>query len=268
MGSNESRKRIRKGLEIAVLALLCALIVLMDFVDISIIKDEFRRRMLTKIIQQSVGSVVAVWCMLRFAIRLFHPMENWLHLLPCLVVAVNNLQWWAFFDGKMQLVRTEGVDILLFALSCLLTGLFEETVFRGILFSLLAGTFGKDRKGFLWTVTLSSVIFGLSHLFNGLSASVLLQVCYSVLTGGLFAFCLAKTKNVLCCALIHSVYNFCGLLFDLQGLGSGVAFGIGTMVMMTLIDVAVGIFVIYKLWTYPEEERKALYQKLNVKNKE
>ncbi len=265
MERNESRKRIYKGLEIAILALLCAVIVLIDFVDIPISKEEFRRRTFTKLVQQSAGSVVAIWCMLRFSIRLFKGGENWLYLLPCLLIAVDNLQWWALVGGKMELARTEWVDILLFALSCLFTGLFEETVFRGILFSLLASVFSKDRKGFLWTVVLSSAIFGLSHLLNGLSVSVLLQVGYSFLTGGLFAFCLAKTKNVLCCALVHGVYNFCGLLFDSQGLGSGVVFDVGTVVTMAIVSVVIGIFVIYKLWTYPDAERRALYEKLNVK---
>ncbi len=268
MRCNERRKRIWKGLEFTLLALLCALILLMDFVDIPVIKDEFRRRTLTKIVQQAAGSAVAIWCLFRFSIRLFCRVENGLYLLPCLIVALNNMQWWALFSGKMQLVRSEGVDILLFSLSCLLTGLFEETVFRGVLFSLLASAFRKDRKGFLGTVVLSSAIFALLHLFNGFSAGVLLQVGYSFLTGGLFAFCLAKTKNILCCALTHGVYNFCGLLFDAQGLGSGVVFDIGTVVTMAIVSVAVGIFVVYKLWTYPEKERQALYEKLNVKNKE
>ncbi len=268
MQSSEGRKRIRKGIEIAIIALLCALVVVTDFVEIPILREGFQRRTLTKIIQQACGSAVAIWCMTRFSLQLFRGIENGLYLLPCLLIAMDNLQWWALFSGKMELVRTDWLDILLFTVSSLLTGLFEETVFRGVLFSLLASVFSKDRKGFLCTVVLSSVIFGLSHLFNGISMAVLLQVGYSILTGGLFAFCLAKTKNILCCASVHGIYNFCGLLFDAQGLGSGVVFDAGTVITMAIVSVTIGIFVVYKLWTYPEEERKTLYQKLSVKNNE
>ncbi len=268
MQNRDRQSKIKRSIEIAVIALFCAFVIALDFIDISIVKDTFRSRMLIGVIQQACGSFVAIWCALRFSIRLFGKVEKGIYLLPCLIIAVNNMQWWAFFSGKMQLLRTEWIDVLLFALYTLLTGLFEEVIFRGILFSLLAGVFSKDRKGFLWTTVLSSFIFGLAHLFNGFSLGTLLQVGYSVLTGGLFAFCLAKTKNLFCCALTHGVYNFCGLLMDERGLGSGAVFDLGTIISMASVAVIVGIFVAYKLWKYPEAEREVLYEKLNVKNKE
>lgn len=144
-------------------------------------------------------------------------------------------------------------------------GLFEECIFRGIVFSVLAGCFSKDRKGFLKTYFLSAIIFGAAHLFNGFSLGTLLQVAYTVLTGGLFAFCLIKTKNILCCAFVHGLYNFCGLLFDTQGLGTGVVFDVGTVVTMAIVGVCVGIFVLYSVFKYSEEERCALYGYLGLK---
>jgi membrane protease YdiL (CAAX protease family) len=143
-------------------------------------------------------------------------------------------------------------------------GFFEEIIFRGIIFNLLATTFSKDRKGFLKTYIVSSILFGVAHLFNGFSVGIILQVGYTILTGGLFAFCLIKTKNILCCALVHGVYNFCGLLFDVQGLGNGVIFDIGTVWTMLIVSILVGIFVLYKVWTYSEEERLELYARLGV----
>ena len=166
----------------------------------------------------------------------------------------------------MQLVHNQPIDFILFFVYCIAIGLFEEVIFRGILFSILADCFGKDRKGFIKTFVISSLIFGAAHLFNGFSLGTILQVGYSILTGGLFAFCLVKTKNILCCALAHGVYNFCGLLFDsMQGLGSGVVFDLGTVLTMVVVSVSIGVFVLYKVYHYAEAEREDLYARLNAR---
>jgi hypothetical protein len=121
-------------------------------------------------------------------------------------------------------------------------------------------------------VLISSLIFGLSHLLNIFTgadvAATFLQIGYSILTGGMFAFALIKTKNILFSVLLHAVYNFGGLLFSKQGLGMGVVFDTPTAVMMAVVAVIVGIFVIIKLVTYPDEEREYLYKKLGIKIKE
>ena len=149
-------------------------------------------------------------------------------------------------------------------------GAFEECVFRGVIFSLLAGVFPQNKKGFLLTYVLSSVVFGLTHIMNGISW----QIGYTILTGGLFAFCLIKTKNVFCAAFVHGLYNFCGLLFEYYnpelktiGLGSGVVFDTGTVVTMIIVSVLVGVFILYKVITYSESERIDLYEKLGIKLK-
>ncbi len=258
------KKKIGRYIEIAVILLLCGCTLAMDFFPLSLLEDEFRNKLFCKIIQQSMGSAAGILLMITLNIRLFGKIHKPLYLIPCLLVAVDNFQWSAFFNGKMELVRAEFWDIALYTLSCLAVGLFEELIFRGVLFSVLASLFKKDRKGIWATYVLSSVIFGGAHLFNGFSLGTIVQVLYTVLTGGLFAFCLMKTKNILCCALVHGVYNFGGTLFDTRGLGSGVVFDIGTVITMLIVSVAVGLFVLYKIWKYSEEEREALYQKLGV----
>ncbi len=234
-----------------------------EFIEISYVKDEFQNRMLSKIIQHAFG-IVGVFLLVRsLDIKVFGKIENAWCLLPCFIVALDNFQWSAFFNGKMQLIHTDMRDFILFFLYCMTVGLLEELLFRGILFGLLAGFFSKDRKGFLITYTLSSVLFGVAHLFNGFSIGTLLQVGYTVLTGGLFAFCFVKTKNILCPAFIHGIYNFCGLLYDKQGLGMGVVFDMGTVLTMVIVSVLVGVFVLYEIWKYPEREREALYKKFD-----
>ncbi len=262
----KANERRNKGIEIGVIVLLCVACILFEWCDFSLLANEFRNRMLVKILSQGCGATAAILLMRRLHIRLFGRAENLVYLLPCLLVAVDNFQWFAFFSGKMQLVRAEFLDFFLFFAYCATVGLFEELIFRGVFFSLLAGHFGKNKKGLWLTYVLSSLIFGLAHIFNGFSLGTLLQVGYTILTGGLFAFCLIKTKNVLCCAGVHGLYNFCGLLYDKSYLGAGVAFDLGTAITMLVVSVAVGVFVLYKVWKYPDEERKRLYERLGVEN--
>ncbi len=262
------KERLQKGIEIAVILLFGAFTLVCDFLPISYVKDELQNRLLAKSVQQLCGAAVAIWLTVKLNMRIFGKVENWLYLLPCLVIAVDNFPFFAYFQDKTAFVRTGAVDIALFALSCFTTGLFEELVFRGILFNLLAGCFSGDKRG-LWTsYVLSSVVFGVAHLLNGFSLATLLQVGYTILTGGLFAFCFLKTKNILCPAFVHGLYNFCGLLLDTQGLGTGVVFDLGTTLTMLFVSVLVGVFVLYNVWIYPEEERVELYKRLNIITKE
>lgn len=263
MSQQKKQMSIRNVLEVSAIVILCILTIVLDFVQIPYLKDEFQNKMLSKIIQQTCGGVAAVLLMIRLKIRLFGMPQKWLFLIPCMIVAIDNFQFSAFFQGKMSLVRTSGADVLLFAGYCLAVGFFEECIFRGIIFSVLASLFPQNKKGFLLTFVVSSLVFGAAHLMNGFSW----QIGYTILTGGLFAFCLIKMKNILFCALVHAVYNFGGLLFDRNFLGAGVVFDVGTVWTMLIVSLCVGIFVLIFTLKYPENERKELYSRLGIMEK-
>ena len=248
---------------------LCVATCVMEFVKISFTGNAFRDGMLSKILQQTFGSVAMILLMVRSGLRLFDKPQNLLYLVPCLVIAIDNFPFYSYFQGNMQWVRTEFVDVFLFSLYCLTVGIFEESIFRGIVFYAIASRFSKDRQGFIKTYILSSVVFGLAHLMNifgGNVGAVVLQIGYSTLTGGLFAFALLKTQNIFCAGIVHAVYNFCGLLFDAQGLGNGIVFDTATVITMLIVSVVVGIFVLYKVWTYSDTERAVLYRHFGIED--
>ena len=197
---------------------------------------------------------------------LFAKPQNLVFMLPAIIVAIDNFQFAAYFSGKMQPIQADVLDFVLFSAYCLLTGLFEETIFRGAIFALIANRFEKNKKGLLKTVIVSSVVFGLAHLFNlftGGGVGVLLQICYSTLTGALFAFVLIKTKNLLCSAFVHGLYNFCGLLFSAeQGLGFGAVIDLYTGLTMFIVCSMVAVFAIISFVKYTEAEREDLYSRL------
>ena len=247
---------------------LCAAMLALDYIPIQYVQDGVRNVWISTIVQQCVGAIAIILLMFHLKIKLFGKIHAWLYLLPCLIVALDNFPLISYINGNMHFTRTGAWDFVLFALYCLAIGLFEECVFRGVLFSVIASLFSQDKKGFFKTFVVSSAVFGLAHLFNLLSGAgigaTLLQVCYTTLTGGLFAFAMIKTKNVLCAAFVHGLYNFCGLLLSEQGLGSGIVFDVGTGVMMGIISVIIGVFVLYSVWKYTEAERSVLYKHLGI----
>lgn len=260
------RKNWKKIEGICIIA-LCIATCVMEFVKIPFTEDAFRNRMLSGILQQAFGGVAMILLILRSGLQLFGKPENLLFLVPCFVIAIDNFPFYSYFQGNMQLVRTEFIDVALFATHCLLVGIFEESIFRGILFYAIASRFSKDKNGFIKTYVVSSVVFGLAHLMNifgGNVGAVLLQVGYSTLTGGLFAFALIKTKNIFCAGAVHAVYNFCGLIFSERGLGLGVVFDLGTGIIMAVVSIAIGAFVLINVFRYSDKDREELYKRLNL----
>lgn len=261
MPNSRKNNVIKQRLKMLIVAILCGIMAFLELANLNLMPDEKRNEWLLKILQQSCGSIAVVILLISMRVKLYGKPQKWLSWLPCLIVAINNFQWWSFFAGKMELVRTGFIDIMLFSLQCLFVGLFEELIFRGAVFALIASLFPKDKKGLIKTFVVSCVVFALAHIFNG----DLLQVGYTLLTGGLFAFVLIKTKNVLCCAFTHALYNWCGLLMD--QLGNGAVFDVGTCVLMAVIAVCGVLFVLYSLYKYSDEERKELYKRLGIKEK-
>ena len=255
--------------------ILCLMMVVFDGVpylkELPFTSDDVYNRMLSLSFPLLAGGLAVHLMAKEFGLKLFQkPQYLWV-LLPGLIIALDNLPWLAYYAGKLQLAHTTGWHFTLFAIYCLLTGFFEEVLFRGIFLSLLAGMFENSHKGLIKTYIASSVVFGVAHLLNvftGGGGAAVLQAGYSILTGGLFGFVMLKTKNVLFPALIHGAYNFCGLLFtESVGLGYGSMIDVPTGVMMAIMSVIIGVFVLYKVWKYPENERLELYKRLNIQEK-
>lgn len=252
-----------------IIVVLCTLLIFLEFIPIVFFESAKRNLWIDSVIKNTVGCI-AVWCVLRLlGAQVFGCVQGWLYILPCLLVAVNNFPFYSYFQGNMQFLVFEWVDLILFITHCLGVGLLEEGVFRGVLFTVLAGVFSKDKKGLIKTFFCSSCVFGLAHIFNlFVGAGVgetFLQVCYTTLTGGLFAFIFIKTKNLIIPVLVHAVYNFCGLLLSSQGLGTGIVFDFGTGLCMAIVGVIVGIFVVYSLFSIRETEVSVLYNRLQIK---
>ena len=249
----------------------CGLFVVLEFIPIQYTKDADFNGWIGRILSNTCAIIAVVGLMEIMQIKAFKKPQALIYILPAVGIALANFPLVSYLNGNMQLVRDEAWAIVLFVTYCLSVGVLEELIFRGILFSTLANRFSQDRKGLIKAFVYSSVIFGLAHLTNLLRGAgfvpTILQAIYTTLTGGLFCYVLIKTKNLLCCAGIHALYNVCGLIFETParlGLGTGVVFDLGTGILMAAIDVCLGIFVLYATFNHKDEDRVELYDRLRV----
>ena len=128
------------------------------------------------------------------------PAGKMLYYIPLLVLLTANL-WYGVALNMSPL------ETVLYVLSMFCVGFLEELIFRGLLFRAMA----KD--GVKSAIIVSSVTFGIGHivnLINGSGAELLpnlLQVLYAVAIGFAFVMIYWKTKSLLPCIIVHSVFN-------------------------------------------------------------
>ena len=170
----------------------------------------------------------------------------WL-IAPCLLISLNNFPWLDSLSGQLVIENQSLLLLLLFALECVSVGLFEELMFRGVVFPLFLEKHHTTRKDILFAVIASSAVFGLYHLANLFAGSgfgaVILQVGYTFLFGSMLCFVLLCTKNIWLCVFLHALYNFGGLVYPT--LGSGNIWSTGTILLTVFVTLAVAAYIIH-----------------------
>ena len=128
------------------------------------------------------------------------PASKMLYYIPLLVLLTANL-WYGVAMNMSPL------ETVLYILSMFCVGFLEEMIFRGLLFRAM------DKDGAKSAIIVSSVTFGIGHivnLINGSGAQLLpnlLQVLYAIAIGFAFVMIYVKTKSLMPCILVHSVFN-------------------------------------------------------------
>jgi membrane protease YdiL (CAAX protease family) len=162
----------------------------------------------TYIIGNSILAVVAVLLLSRLhwwresGFRLpSRPHFLWLFIIPCLPVFSNAFSGIGY-PGLAQL-------LLFFALA-LVVGFVEEAYFRGMILHALAP------RGPWQAVIVSSILFGIGHLFNlagGASLeATLFQIVYALAIGLMYAALRLRTQTLLPLILLHGLTDFFGFL--------------------------------------------------------
>lgn len=114
---------------------------------------------------------------------------------------------------------------------CIFVGIFEEGLFRGIVFDGLISKMGGSRKGIVWAMIISSFLFGFVHVWTiflggGVTTSSVLQAILKTVETGMFGFFLAavylKTNNIWGAVIMHTLFDFLLMAAQVMTGSSGV----------------------------------------------
>lgn len=126
-----------------------------------------------------------------------------LYFSPLIVIALSHFS--AGFDEKLN------ANLLLANLFLTVSiGLIEELYFRSIIMSLWLD------KGIARAMLISAGLFGLCHIMNmagGASLpATLLQICFALIYGLVFALLYAAEKSLIPLVLLHFFHDFCSFI--------------------------------------------------------
>lgn len=237
--------------------------------------DDTLNELLYGIVSRGFASLICILMILYcsfgnlFSLKGNNKFKNFLLLIPCWLVVVNNFPFIAVINGEASISADVRVSlILLFALQCLLVGFFEEVAFRGCVFMLVLQGKNKTRKDVFWAIILSSAIFAVIHLANLLSGAsplpVIQQVGYSFLIGAMCALALIVTKNIWTSIFMHTVFNFAGGL--IPTLGGGKIWNAPTIIITAVLAVLVVIYSLFLFLKIDISSVSLLFKQNKVEN--
>lgn len=196
------------------------------------------------------GKVHAIWVM-------------WPMVVFCLLWLVDD------FSGNKQIDWTRPVVVITYVLSYLSTGLFEETLCRGVAFNLMRNKWGSTRRGCYLALMLSSLLFGAGHFIHFILGhsdlmATLAQVGYGTIFGVFFCACYVRNKSIYPAIILHGLVDIIGDL-DQVFVGGGIdksykVMSAGQAVTLVVIMIP---FLIYGLWCVRKEFTKPVEMENN-----
>lgn len=129
------------------------------------------------------------------------------------------------FSGIVSILQDGTIHIpnlIASFLLCVFIGLFEEFLCRGWLLNSFLDKIGRNRKGVMWSIILSGIVFGSLHFTNILSGQsvfmTVIQVCQTLMIGIVLGIIYFRTKNIWALAFLHTFYDFGSFLSDVNTL--------------------------------------------------
>ncbi len=123
----------------------------------------------------------------------------------------------SFTDGGVVLADQWPLSLLMLLIMCLGTGVFEEGLFRGILYQEIVDQYATSKQVCLKAALVSAIVFGLLHVSGGLQTQTdggiaVFQLLLKALQTASFGFCMAalfeRTGRIWLVICLHATYNF------------------------------------------------------------
>lgn len=162
--------------------------------------------------------VLIVMCLI-FLIKsnFFNQLKSLKKELPYILLSFL-LVIYSYFQINSYLAKnssSNSLDNFTFLSSCLLVGVFEELFFRIFIFFFVLKILYNRKNKLLYSILLTSFIFGFSHLSNlfnpeYLKISVVNQVLFAFSIGLLLQSIYIRTKSLTFIICLHTLINYFG----------------------------------------------------------
>lgn len=127
-------------------------------------------------------------------------------------------------------------------------GIIEELYVRALLLNIIERLAYKTKHSTLLAIIVSSVLFGLGHIFGMIDQKAITIICkviFTIMLGVIFGVVYKKTNNLWLVAIAHVFVDFCGgVVFCFV---SPADFAVPTLIA---IDVSYLAIALYLLWKY------------------
>ena len=127
--------------------------------------------------------------------------------------------------------------------------IMEELYLRGLLQNIIEKWFGKRNNAALYAIIISSMLFGLGHIFGAIGQPVITIICKAVWAAALgvyFGAVYVKTRNLWIPIILHFVVDLCGIPFCFSKSNQYPTIGLVFCLIMYLLLGIYGIYIIHK----------------------
>lgn len=190
--------------------------------------EELSAEFLAGVIEQTLVSVLLIMLIarlkfLRAAGFKGNAEKIWLLWPGILFLLLMSTEW---LCGEVVIDYNYPVRIVLYVLLYLSTGLFEETLCRGLIFPVMLRSWGKTKKGRYGAVLLSSLVFGsfhFIHFFLGHASllATLAQVTYATFIGVFMCAIVIRNHSIYPAIILHGLIDIVGDMHAIE-VGGGI----------------------------------------------
>ncbi len=160
-------------------------------------------------------------------------LKKYLYFIPLILISTVNL--WNGIN-----INNSKTQILFHILTMINIGFIEEIIFRGFLFRMM------EKQSAQMAIHVSAITFGIGHIINLLNGAdlipTLMQICYAISIGYLFAVIFYKSKSLVPCIITHCLVNALSIFNVENTLSLYIA-----PVFLTSIPIAYAIYINKKI---------------------
>lgn len=149
------------------------------------------------------------------------------------------------FDNKPTIWRVVVEGIVYY----IGVGIMEELYLRGLLQNIIEKWFGERENATLYAILITSVLFGLGHIFGALGqpiVTVIAKTVWATALGVYFGTVYVVSKNLWVPIILHLTINLCGIPFCFSTSNQYPAIALITCLVSYILLAIYGVYIIRK----------------------